>query len=211
MTAAGSPGSWSGGRRAAAVAGHEGDETVARQLWVDPDPGTRATALAALARMGALDAATLADAVADPSPVVRRRAAVLAVTRPEISLLPLLGDPDPAVIEEAAWACGERDPAEPGAVEALATLATGHDDALCREAAVAALGAIGDEDGLPAVLAATADRATVRRRAVIALAAFEGPEVDAALHRATTDRDWQVRQAAEDQLAGPEPGGQELT
>jgi hypothetical protein len=36
---------------------------------------------------------------------------------------------------------------------------------------------------------------------VIALAAFEGPEVDAALRRALEDRDWQVRQAAEDLLA----------
>jgi hypothetical protein len=33
---------------------------------------------------------------------------------------------------------------------------------------------------------------------VIALAPFEGPEVDAALERARADRDWQVRQAAED-------------
>jgi len=49
-------------------------------------------------------------------------------------------------------------------------------------------------------LAATTDKATVRRRAVIALAPFEGPEVDAALEIARTDRDWQVRQAAEDQL-----------
>jgi hypothetical protein len=33
---------------------------------------------------------------------------------------------------------------------------------------------------------------------VLALAPFDGPEVDAALERALTDRDWQVRQAAED-------------
>jgi hypothetical protein len=33
---------------------------------------------------------------------------------------------------------------------------------------------------------------------VLALAPFEGPEVDAALERAASDRDWQVRQAAED-------------
>jgi hypothetical protein len=33
---------------------------------------------------------------------------------------------------------------------------------------------------------------------VLALAAFDGPEVDAALEAASTDRDWQVRQAAED-------------
>ena len=82
----------------------------------------------------------------------------------------------------------------------LAALATDADDALVREAAVAALGSIGDEAALPAILAATADKATVRRRAVLALAPFEGPEVDAALERARSDRDWQVRQAAEDLL-----------
>ncbi len=38
----------------------------------------------------------------------------------------------------------------------------------------------------------------MRRRAVLALAPFDGPEVDAALERAGRDRDWQVRQAAED-------------
>jgi hypothetical protein len=33
---------------------------------------------------------------------------------------------------------------------------------------------------------------------VLALAPFEGPDVDAALSQAASDRDWQVRQAAED-------------
>jgi hypothetical protein len=37
----------------------------------------------------------------------------------------------------------------------------------------------------------------VRRRAVVALANVEGPDVDAALARAATDRDWQVRAAVE--------------
>jgi hypothetical protein len=35
---------------------------------------------------------------------------------------------------------------------------------------------------------------------VLALAAFEGNSVEAALTRALDDRDWQVRQAAEDLL-----------
>jgi HEAT repeat protein len=98
----------------------------------------------------------------------------------------------------AAWALGERAEASGDAVFKLSSVATDHDDPLCREAAVAALGAIGDERGLPAVLAATRDKPAIRRRAVIALAPFDGPEVDAALKRALTDRDWQVRQAAED-------------
>ena len=187
-------------RRAAAIAGHEGDADSARGLLHDADPATRAMAIAALSRMGALDTTALAGALGDPAPAVRRRAVVLAIPRPGVALVALLADPDDSVVEATAWACGERCPPEPGAVAALAAVATGHSDHLCREAAAAALGAIGDEGGLPAVLAATKDRATVRRRAVIALAAFDGPEVDAALHRAAGDRDWQVRQAAEDQL-----------
>jgi HEAT repeat protein len=65
---------------------------------------------------------------------------------------------------------------------------------------VAALGSIGDPAGLPAILRALEDRPAVRRRAVIALAPFDGEEVTGALEKALTDRDWQVRQAAEDQL-----------
>jgi HEAT repeat protein len=41
----------------------------------------------------------------------------------------------------------------------------------------------------------------VRRRAVISLAPFDSPDVTAALRAALSDRDWQVRQAAEDLLA----------
>ncbi len=193
-------------RRAAAVAGHEGDATLARAHLSDAEPVVRATALGAVARAGRVQRADLAAAVADPAPLVRRRAAeeVAALGADPggqavgVSLLGLLDDPDPAVVEVAAWACGERQPTEPGAVDRLAALVTGHRDALVREAAVAALGAIGDARGLSAILAATGDKATVRRRAVLALAPFEGPEVDAALQRATSDRDWQVRQAAED-------------
>ena len=194
----GRPGRAATRRRSAAVAGHEGDETRARELLGDDDPGVRATALAALGRSGGLDDATVEAGLADADPRVRIRAAELAVGRPGVRLVPLLADPDDGVVEQVAWACGERTPAEPGATEALAALATGHPDPLCREAAVAALGAIGDPAGLAAILAATTDRLAVRRRAVLALAPFEGPDVDAALERARADRDWQVRQAAED-------------
>ncbi len=67
---------------------------------------------------------------------------------------------------------------------------------------MAALGAIGDEGGKAAVLAATRDKPAVRRRAVVALAAFDGPDVDDALDRARRDRDRQVRDAV-DELSGP--------
>ena len=68
---------------------------------------------------------------------------------------------------------------------------------------MAALGAIGDPSTLGAVLAACDDKPAIRRRAVLALAAFEGPEVEARLRRALDDKDWQVRQAAEDLLPAP--------
>jgi HEAT repeat protein len=188
-------------RRAAAVAGHRGDVVSARSFLADPAPSVRATALGALARAGSLASADLVAALTDASPVVRARAAELAAGLPgdvDPPLTAVLGDPDASVVEAAAWASGERHPPEAGVVAALAAVTTGHDDAICREAAVAALGAIGDGAGLPAILAATADRPAVRRRAVLALAPFHGPEVEAALERALTDRDWQVRQAAED-------------
>jgi HEAT repeat protein len=85
-----------------------------------------------------------------------------------------------------------------GAVARLAGVVRDHRDALAREAAVAALGALGDPDALPVILVACRDKPAVRRRAVLALAPFDGPEVDAAIAAALDDRDWQVRQAAED-------------
>lgn len=149
----------------------------------------------------------LARALDDPDPEVRYRALEL-VARTEGGaaladrVIAALGDP--AVTELAAFVLGELSldgPTRDRAVAALSDQTGHHDDPLCRESAVAALGALGQ--GLPAVLAATNDVATVRRRAVLALAAFEGPDVDAALERALDDRDWQVRQAAEDLLTPP--------
>jgi HEAT repeat protein len=190
-------------RETVARAGHAGDAATARAHLGDPDGTVRATALRALQRSGALDDATVATALVDPDPVVRRGALALAASRPGVALLAALDDADDSVREQAAWACGERAevaPPEAAVVGRLAALAVDTTvDHLVREAAVAALGAIGDPRGLNAVLHALAhDRATVRRRAVLALAPFDGPAVDAALQAALTDRDLQVRQAAED-------------
>jgi HEAT repeat protein len=188
-------------RREVALAGHGGDEPVARRGLLDEAPSVRATALGALARMGRLGLVDLQAAMDDRQPEVRVRAAELAPTfgRPGAGLaVGALADGDPRVVEAASFALGEIGDATAGAVAALSGVGRGHDDPLCREAAVAALGAIGDRRGLPAILDATADKPAVRRRAVLALAPFDGPEVDAALERAGRDRDWQVRQAAED-------------
>ncbi|WP_436793506.1 HEAT repeat domain-containing protein [Actinospongicola halichondriae] len=191
-------------RRVAAVAGHSGDVDTARSMLDDESSVVRSTALGALARLDAVEDTELETALSDPDSGVRRRAVTIVAPRRgdrPPSIVHLLDDPDPVVAETAAWACGERDPAEEHAARELARVATGHPEHLVREAAVAALGAIGDPIGLPAVLAALDERATLRRRAVVALAAFDGPEVDAALHRALEDRDRQVRQIAEDLLA----------
>ncbi len=181
------------------MAGYRGDEAAAREGLRDGAGDVRATALGALLRMGRLVSADLETALADASPVVRRRACELAATVPTPGITSALGDADPLVVEAACFALGEQGAkADNSAVPALAEVATTHKDALCREAAIAALGAIGDPAGLDAILAGMTDKPAVRRRAVIALAPFEGPAVDVALAQARSDRDWQVRQAAED-------------
>ncbi len=189
--------------RAAAVAGHAGDRATARRLAVHADPEVRAASLGALARLADDElAAAVVAGLADDAPAVRRRAAEVAAVAHGVGVsdvVTTLFDPDPLVAEAACWALGERQ--DPAGVDALVATAGAHPDPLVREAAVAALGAIGDPRGLAAVLAATEDKPAVRRRAVLALAPFEGPEVEAALNRALLDRDWQVRQAAEDLLA----------
>jgi HEAT repeat protein len=186
-------------RRAVAAAGHTGDRSVAELGLRSDNPAVRATALGALERLGQLTDAALADHLTDdPDVAVRRRAAEIAAAHPSIDLVGALHDPDPTVVEVAAWSCGEHESNRDAVMDRLIELAGQATDALVREAAVAALGAIGDERGLAAIVAATSDKPAVRRRAVLALAPFDGPTVDAAIERALTDRDWQVRQAAED-------------
>ncbi|HKY13853.1 MAG TPA: HEAT repeat domain-containing protein [Microthrixaceae bacterium] len=189
------------------LAGHTGDVATARAGLDASHPITRSSALAALVRLDAENADDLTAAIADESPAVRARAATTLVRSrrdPAVRLelvSRLLDDTDDRVLEAACFAAGEITPTEPGVVRLLCTIATSHDDSLCRESAVAALGSLGAEEGRAAVLAACDDRATVRRRAVLALAVFDGPDVDAALVRLRDDRDVQVRQAAEDLMS----------
>jgi HEAT repeats len=194
------------------MAGHGGDATVARRGLADPSPVVRVAALGALARLERLTAADVEAALSDASPTVRRRAVDVALRAKgsgSRSSLPravagALGDTDPLVVVGAAWFVAERNVR--AAVPTLATTATEHADARCREASVAALGALGDAAGLPAVLAALHDSPTVRRRATVALAGFDDPRVTPALRAATEDRDWQVRQAAGELLDEPVAG-----
>lgn len=190
-------------RGAAAAAGHRGDEATVRLALEDPAGAVRATALASLVRMGCDTLDDVRRGLSDPDETVRRRAAELASrSRADTSqlrallLAELRPDGDGPVVEAASYSIGEL--GGEGVTDQLAVVARTHPDPLCREAAVAALGAIGAPAALPAILGALSDRPPIRRRAVLALAGYEGPEVDAAIERALEDRDWQVRQAAED-------------
>jgi HEAT repeat protein len=198
-------------RRRMITAGHAGQDEEARRGLCDRDPDVQAAALGALARLGALTVPDLARALGRGPAPVRRRAtdAALSVrgrgSRSTLYALmeESLADTDPLVVVGAAWFLAERRVA--AAVTTLATTARAHDDVRCREAAVAALGAIGHPDGLASVIDALEDKPTVRRRATVALAGFDDPRVEPALRRAAGDRDWQVRQAA-DELMEDEGG-----
>ncbi|MBT8241142.1 MAG: HEAT repeat domain-containing protein [Acidimicrobiia bacterium] len=203
----------------AAYAMATGDDAMQREIIEQaqtalnhPHADVRVSAVGALSQLGSFGAVDLANLLEDPSPLVRRRA--VEATAKLIQdrrghqdsvqgLVHAALNDDPSVSEAAAFAIGEFGPAATEvtapAIAVLENLASDHPDVLCREAAVAALGAL--HQGRTAVLNAMSDRATVRRRAVLALAPFAGSDVDAALEHALTDRDWQVRQAAEDQLA----------
>jgi HEAT repeat protein len=185
-------------RRTVIIAGHQADATTAAAHLDDPDATVRAAALGALDRLGSLTHEHITAAFADAAPEVRRRAAELAGTRSGMSLTELLDDDEPTVIEVAAWACGEQERVDDDVLDRLIVLATESTEPLVREAGAAALGAIGDRRGLQAILTACTDKPNVRRRAVLALAPFDGPDVEAAIDHALEDRDWQVRQAAED-------------
>ncbi len=191
-------------------AGHLGRADTARSGLGHPSPMVRAAAIGAVARIGILELDDLLRGLADPHQSVRHRAiteaahftGVTSTTSDGRELLQALTDLIDAedTAEAAIWALGEQSDADTMVVERLMDVTTTHPDALCREAAVAALGSIGDPRALSAVLTASHDKATVRRRAIIALSAFEGQEVEDRLREAVHDRDWQVSQTAEDLL-----------
>ena len=72
------------------------------------------------------------------------------------------------------------------------------EDRAVREAAVAALGAIGDPSALDHLLSLLRDGPPpVRRRTVAALTVFDDDRIEAAIRRAAFDRNPGVREAAE--------------
>ena len=183
------------------LATHRGDTALLAQAFCHIDPHVRSLALGGLHKNNALTNEQAQAAEADSAELVRHRIARLGATDTRVDLSLLLHDTNFAVAETAAWSFGERVNVSDEQLMLLISMAGTHQHLIVRESCVAALGAIGDIRALPAILVACSDKPAIRRRAVLALAPFDGPEVDAALRLALTDRDWQVRQAAEDLLA----------
>jgi HEAT repeat protein len=162
-------------------------------------PRHRVLALRGLVRRGAMDTSRWHLVLRDADLDVRRDALEQLAHATDVAsevldnAVEMLSAEDALVVDAAAFALGEHlyAPAVPRLIEVAST----HDDARCRESAIASLGSLGDEVALPTIIAALDDKAPVRRRAIVALANFEGPEVDAALERAGDDKDWQVRAA----------------
>jgi HEAT repeat protein len=167
----------------------------------------RVLALRGMVRQGLVTSDEWLTAIDDDDVDVRREALNLIAHVAQIddhvynAMLRRLHDADALVVDGAIFALGEH--LYEGAVDQLCVIAMSHDDARCRESAIAALGAIGDDRARPAILAALDDKPPVRRRAIVALSNFEGSDIDAALERAAQDRDWQVR-AAVNQLGRDE-------
>jgi HEAT repeat protein len=173
--------------------------SVLRTNTQSPIPRHRILALRGMVRQNLVTPDDWLRALSDAGVDVRREA-LNQIAHAELddehifaALMRCLDDDDALVVDGAVFALGEH--LFVGAVEKLCVIATSHEDARCRESAIAALGAIGDDRARPAILGALDDKPPVRRRAIVALSNFEGPDIDEALARASEDRDWQVRAA----------------
>ncbi len=176
----------------------DGYGEVLRSNLGDDRARRRVLALRGMVRQGLVTDAQWVAAIDDVDTDVRREALNLCahVELGQIvvdAVVRRLADEDPLVVDGAIFALGEH--LYVGAVEQLCSIARSHDDARCRESAIAALGAIGDDRARPVILSALDDKPPVRRRAIVALSNFEGHDIDDALERASNDRDWQVRAA----------------
>ncbi|MDP4692557.1 MAG: HEAT repeat domain-containing protein [Ilumatobacteraceae bacterium] len=183
------------------LASHKGNAELLCTAFAHDNHHIRSLALHGLLKNNVLTDEQVRSAEVDPSRLVRHRLAQLGAVEPRINLSILLHDVDFAVAETAAWSLGERVDVTPDEFALLLEGGAHHDHAIVRESCIAALGAIGNPRAVPVILEGCNDKPAVRRRAILALAPFDGPEVTAALEKALLDRDWQVRQAAEDLLA----------
>ena len=181
-------------------AGFSGDFEHAAQGLSDSCGRVRAAAVAACQRLGGLDAPMLEAALGDHEPEVRMAAAKAAAKLGGGSLVARLAqEKDPLVAEAIIFALGEQ--RNEVAYPILCEAATSHPDALCREAAVAAIANFERDDSIVVLEKAVKDKPAVRRRVAVALAAVDDPRATELLHKLTEDRDWQTRQIAKEILA----------
>ena len=189
----------------AITAGHLGDSATAEQLLLNPYETVRIAALGALHRLALLKPNQLRSALKDTSPAVRCRAAELSTSHKSVILSTLLSDSNSDVVEMAAFAIGEQE--DTSSIDLLIGIASQHDDDLCRESAVAALGALSllakpdnKSSILLALLAAMSDKPQIRRRAILGLFQFDTEDAQDAVRAALEDNDRQVRSLAGDLL-----------
>jgi HEAT repeat protein len=193
--------------RASYALGEHGEELLVSH-FDSSNVRHRVLALRGLVRQSLVSTELWQRALGDENVEIRREAlqqlahASLEVASVLDDVIGMLRDSDALVVEGAAFALGEH--LYVGAVEELCDVAANHEDARCRESAVAALGAIGDDRARATIINALKDKPPVRRRVIVALSNFEGPDIEAALDLAGDDRDWQVR-AAVGQLRRSEP------
>jgi len=176
----------------------EGTALLVRTLR-SPEARHRVLALRGLVRLSLMTNALWREVLKDVDVNVRRDA-LQQLAHSELEdasllddVIAMLDEDDALVVDAAAFALSEH--LYVPAVVPLCITAGEHDDARCRESAIASLGAIGDDRARATIIAALQDKPPIRRRAVVALSNFEGPDIDAALEEAGEDKDWQVRSA----------------
>ena len=182
---------------------------LAETLVGDDDSMVRSAAAEALGQLDDPEALSLlAQAVeSDESAPVRAAAARALGALGDTAALPDLAeaaaaDDAPAVRAAAAEALGQLD--DPKALSQLAQAVESDDSAPVRAAAAQALGALEDPAAVPPLAeAAAADNdPVVRAAAVQALAELDDPDAITPLAQAVGDASPQVREAAEEALAG---------
>ncbi len=182
------------------VASFTGDFDAARGGFDDLNARIRAAATTSMSRLGILTPQHLNDALRDSEAEVRLAAVNATLGLGAFELRPFLRlESDPMVLEAIVFTIGEK--LEEGAYPELCQIALDHPDALCREAAVAAIANFQREDSLEVLAKASGDKPAIRRRVAIALAGLESDRATELLQQLSKDRDWQTRQIADELLA----------
>lgn len=167
----------------------------------DPEMGVRSVAVSALGHVAGREAARALAAVVAGDPdghtrVMAAGALAKRVAEPDLAvpaLVRLLGDVDPGLRAEAAWAIEQL--ASGAAVTGLAAQLAHEPDAEVRQAIVHALAAFpGEPQAVESLLGALRDPdPMVRNRAALGLAGSDDPQAAAALVAALRDPVHQVR------------------